>query len=233
MTRLHAAPRRTTQSTGSRIATLALGLSCWTTSACVSTLPAPQLSASAVRLDVPLVRQDALYDCGLAAISALCHYWGVAIPEEERINLAIHADKSAGLSGADLRAALSRFGLESFLFQGSLDRTPTGIYHQIDAGRPPLVMLSADGMQHHYGLVLGYDEPRGNLLVLDPMRGETLVPVELFARNWERCRRFTLLASRKAEAPDVADPRVARGANPPSIAHEPRSFHFSSTKVNP
>ena len=167
-------------------------------SACRANLPEPPLSESAVRLDLPLVKQDALYDCGLASISALCQYWGVEIPAEQRGALARTAEAEAGLSGAELCSALERLGLETYLFEGSLDRSVTGIYAQIDAGRPPLVMLSADGTAHHYSLVLGYDEPRGNLVLLDPLKGEILVPSSVFERNWQRCQGFTLLACRAA-----------------------------------
>jgi ABC-type bacteriocin/lantibiotic exporter with double-glycine peptidase domain len=174
---------------------------------CRATAPQTPLSDSAVRLDLPLVRQDALYDCGLASISALCQYWGVQVPDDERIALARTAAEEKGLSGAELCTALQGFGLETYLFQGSLDREPTGIYAQVDAGRPPLVMVSADGIGHHYEMVLGYDEPRANLILLDPVKGEILVPVVIFARNWERCQRFTLLACRKQAAPEIASVR--------------------------
>lgn len=178
-----------------------------------TTVPAAQLSESAVRLDLPLVRQDALYDCGLASISALCQYWGVDIPAEERALLARTAADNAGLSGSEVRAALEQLGLEVYLFEGSLDRTLTGIYGHVDAGRPPLVMVSTDGSGHHYELVLGYDEPRSNLILLDPMKGEILVPVTMFDLNWARCRRFTLLACRKEETPVAASQQVAAGAD--------------------
>jgi hypothetical protein len=62
-------------------------------------------------------------------------------------------------------------------------------------------MVSADGTGHHYELLLGYDEPRANLILLDPMKGEILVPIVVFERNWERCQRFTLLACREPAAP--------------------------------
>jgi len=129
----------------------------------------------------------------------LCQYWGVEIPAEERVALARTAEDREGLSGDEVRAALQQLGLEVYLFQGSLDHTPTGVYGHVDAGRPPLVMLSSDGENHHYGLVLGYDEPRGQLILLDPVKGEILVPVPTFERNWERCQRFTLLACRTDE----------------------------------
>ncbi|HVS18850.1 MAG TPA: cysteine peptidase family C39 domain-containing protein [Planctomycetota bacterium] len=153
-----------------------------------------QLSENAVRLDLPLVLQDDLYGCGLASVATLCQYWGVAIPEQERAALAETANQSEGLSGGELLAALRRVGLEVYLFQGTRDRSLTGLYAHVDAGRPLLVMLSPDGEDRHYGLVLGYDEPRGNVILLDPLRGEVLTSVSAFDRDWERCQRFTLLA---------------------------------------
>jgi len=170
-------------------------------SACRSVAqPRAPLSESAIRLDLPLVHQDALYDCGLASISALCQYWGVQIPDAERAELARSAEAQAGLSGSELQSALEQLGFEVYLFAGSVDRTATGIFGNIDAGRPLLVMLSSNGTAHHYGLVLGYDEPHGNLILLDPLKGELLVPLPVFERDWARCQRFTLLATRKAPA---------------------------------
>lgn len=181
-------------------------------SACRTATPqAAALSDSAVVLDLPLVRQDELYACGLASITALCRYWGTAIPDEERAQLAITAASEHGLSGGELRSVLLRLGFDAFLFQGSLDRASTGLYGHIDAGRPPLVMLSPDGDAHHYCLVLGYDEPRANVILLDPMKGQVLIPVVAFERNWKRCERFTLLATLPATSRDVA-----RGAQAPA-----------------
>ncbi len=158
------------------------------------------LSEDAVRLDLPLVRQDALYDCGLASLSALCAYWGVELSAEKRAELAETAELEAGLSGDEIRATLLDLGLDVYLFSGSLDRAVTGLYSHVDAGRPPLVMLSSDARNQHYGLVLGYDETNGALIVLDPSRGEVLTSTAAFERDWARCGNFTLLACRPASA---------------------------------
>lgn len=171
----------------------------------------PLLSDQAVTLDLPLVRQDELYNCGLAAISALCQYWNVELPPDERESLARRASDEKGLSGDELRAALERRGMETFLFRGALDRSDTGVYKQIDAGRPLVVMVSPDGKAHHYCLVLGYDEPRENVVLLDPARGQVLRSTKQFDRDWGACERFTLLACpkepetnvRKIEGPDL------------------------------
>lgn len=208
---------------------LALGVLVFQSSGCRSAPTIrPPLSESAVRLDLPLVRQDALYDCGLASLSALCQHWGIALPEEERAQLAQTAQENEGLSGSELCTTLQGLGLETYLFHGTLDRSATGVYRHVDAGRPPLVMLSADGTGQHYALVLGYDEPRGNLILLDPLKGEILVPVPAFERDWERCQRFTLLACRGPEEREgqvVLSQRAAgvTGAGISSHSAQPRN----------
>lgn len=162
-----------------------------------------------MRLDLPLVRQDALYDCGLASLSALCAYWGVELSAERRAELAATAEREEGLSGDEIRATLLDLGLEVYLFSGSLDRATTGLYSHVDAGRPPLVMLSPDGRNRHYGLVLGYDETRGALILLDPSKGEVLAANATFERNWARCDRFTLLACRRTPEGAANESNVA------------------------
>lgn len=221
---------------------ISLALASLAFAACSTVAPQAQLSDSAVRLDLPLVRQDAMYDCGLAAISALCRYWNVEIPDPTRLELARTAAEKAGLSGGELSDALTRLGLEVYLFEGTLDRTPTGVYGHVDAGRPPLVMVSPNETEHHYELLLGYDEARGNLILLDPMKGEILVPVAVFDRNWARCRRFTLLAC-PAEAPresaptpaptEAGAPRAPTGTTLSDPTHTDRTTPFPSQEVRP
>lgn len=167
------------------------------------TIHPDQVSADAVTLDLPIVHQDTLYTCGLASVSALCQYWNVDIPVQRRNDLSQTAERKEGLSGRELREALEELGMDAFLFRGTLDRSPTGLYGQVDQGRPPLVMISPDSSGHHYCLVLGYDEPRGNVFLLDPVRGQVIIPTAVFDREWARCQRFTLLACPK-EKPALA-----------------------------
>jgi len=172
--------------------------------ACRSTsAETPMLSESAVTLDLPLVHQDELHECGLSAISALVQYWSLEIPPDLRAQLAQQADQENGLTGGDLRRALESVGMETFLFRGALDRSETGLYRHVDAGRPLLVMFSLDEDRNHYGLVLGYDEARQTIVLLDPARGEVLRRVEVFERSWNDCSRFTLLAVPKNQGEDL------------------------------
>jgi ABC-type bacteriocin/lantibiotic exporter with double-glycine peptidase domain len=182
-------------------ATLALA-----SAACASTSARPMLSKEAKMLDLPLVEQDEMYACGLVSITALCRYWNVTIPPAESGRLAEVARANEGLSGGELREALSDLGFDTFLFRGELDHGTTGLFAHVDASRPPLVMVSPDPDSRHYVLFIGYDEPQRMACLLDPVRGRVLVPYETFEESWRACNRFTLLAVPSAlpNAPTLA-----------------------------
>lgn len=158
------------------------------------------LSKEAVVLDLPFVEQDEMYACGLVALSTLCSYWNTEIPASEREELSRSARDHQGLSGGEMCDALARLGFETFLFQGALDRSPTGLLAHVDAGRPLIVMISPEPGKRHYVLFLGYDEPQRDACLLDPVRGRVIVPYETFERTWQACDRFALLAVPKETA---------------------------------
>ena len=168
-----------------------------------------QLSASATVLPTPLVEQDELHECGLAAISSLCGFYGVTIPEAERVALAQQAEAKQGLSGAELREALQSLGFEVWIFEGSFDRAPTGVLHHVEEGRPLLVMTS-ERDNNHYSLLIGHDPELANVVLLDPRRGRVLLPDQTFDQQWSAVQRFTLLAV-PTQAGSVA--QAAEGAH--------------------
>jgi hypothetical protein len=93
-------------------------------------------------------------------------------------------------------------------------------------------MLSTDGVGHHYALVLGYDDPRDRLILLDPRKGEILVPAAVFDRNWARCQRFTLLACsgdvyRIARSPQSVPPDTGGG-----VPRDPSSHSSFNTTIS-
>jgi hypothetical protein len=81
-----------------------------------------------------------------------------------------------------------------FIFEGARDHSVTGLYTQVDKQRPPLVLLAPQPESHHYCLFLGYDEARGNVVLLDPRRGKILMDDTTFDRAWAAAEQFTLLA---------------------------------------
>jgi ABC-type bacteriocin/lantibiotic exporter with double-glycine peptidase domain len=176
--------------------------------------PIEWTSPEAVVLDLPLVRQDELHECGLAALTALVRYWGNDLGAERRAELAALAEANEGLSGAQLRAALEAEGWEVWIYSGELAGSPIALRHQVDEGRPPLVMISPDGDTHHYCLVLGYDLTMRSVLLLDPRRGRIAMDEARFSEAWERSRRFTLLAVPPAAIPVQLDPPTNKETAP-------------------
>jgi ABC-type bacteriocin/lantibiotic exporter with double-glycine peptidase domain len=151
------------------------------------------LSSHAVVLETPQTRQDDLYDCGLAAISALCSYYHVEIPGSERTELARLASTNEGLSGSELRAVLERCGMEVYLFEGSISGSSTSLQSNILAHRPMLVLTELAG-NNHYGLVVGFDPDFDSIVLLDPLLGRMVIESGDFERRWEPMHRFALLA---------------------------------------
>ncbi len=160
----------------------------------VACTAAPErLSPAGIELPAPFVAQDELHACGLSAVSALCAYHGVELPEPLRLDLARLSRENLGLSAGELRDALEDLGFEVFLFQGTTGAGTTGLPRHIGAGRPVLVLLEADGSAH-YVLVTGHDPLDGRLVLLDPRRGRVVVPLTDFERQWEPTQRLALLA---------------------------------------
>jgi hypothetical protein len=159
--------------------------------------PTPVLSDQAVVLEMPIEMQtperDALHACGLRAISALCAWHSVAMPRELAADLAKRAVEEKGLTGAQLRAALESLGFEVFVYSGALDKSETGLLHQVEARRPAIVMTTPGGGTNHYSLFLGNDPLNDLVVLLDPDRGYIAIPRPVFEREWEACQRFTLL----------------------------------------
>ncbi|HEX6886347.1 MAG TPA: cysteine peptidase family C39 domain-containing protein [Planctomycetota bacterium] len=206
MTRPHsAAPgRRSTRPVTRTLLALCttLGLA-----ACVLSPRRPEelsITPHTVLLVVPAVPQEELHECGLASLATLCGFHGVTIPAAEQQRLAAIAREWEGLSGAELRAVLIELGMEAFLFQGSLDWASTGLYHQIDHGRLPLVMISRDGETLHTCLVTGYDRSTESVYLYDPVRGHLRLGTDDFDDLWTNARRFTLLALPREETPEEA-----------------------------
>ena len=151
------------------------------------------MSAHAVVLQTPVVQQDDLYDCGLAAISALCGYYGIEIPPDQRTELAQLAMKNEGLSGTELRAALERDGLEVYLFEGRIKEGATSLEANVLAHRPMLVMIDLGG-SHHYSLVVGFDPDADTLVLVDPRLDRIVMTTATFEERWVPTRHFAMLA---------------------------------------
>ncbi len=153
-------------------------------------------SPTARILDVPFEPQGEATDCGVAAADMVTRYYGAPLAGAPRERLASEARTRGAVSGRALKASLQEAGYFAALFAGSLDREVTGLYRQLDLGRPLIVMVRpSPAAPGHYVVLAGQDAARGVLVILDPLVGPRVVETARFLKAWEGAGRFTLLAA--------------------------------------
>lgn len=151
-----------------------------------------RLSGHAIRLKVPFERQAMPDLCGVAAVKMLAGFYQKPLSDGELAGLTEEARGTGGVSGASLKDALEEDGYFVAVFPGTLDRQLSGLYRQVDMGRPAIVMIGEH--PRHYCVLTGYDETRSLLVLQDPGRGEVALDLDTFTRLWAESKRFTLLA---------------------------------------
>jgi ABC-type bacteriocin/lantibiotic exporter with double-glycine peptidase domain len=177
-----------------RSAALLAALCC----ACASRGSLDALSPEAVVIDVPVLQQTQEFECGFIALEIVCRHHGLPLAPTCAAQLRASALRNDGLTGAEIRSALETSGYEAYVFAGTLDRSPTGAYEHLDRGRPLIAMSSTEDGHRHFEVLIGYDAPRDNLILLDPVRGRVARARTVFESGWARCGRFLLLALPKA-----------------------------------
>jgi ABC-type bacteriocin/lantibiotic exporter with double-glycine peptidase domain len=156
------------------------------------------LSDEAVLLDLPLVRQTSANLCGEVALEMLTRYYGVLLTTGQETRLKKQAEQEKGITGKTLKKVLEEQGYFVAVFSGTLDRKVSGLYHHLDLKRPLIVMIQGDGPdRNHYVLAVGYDEGTDAVVLLDPVRGEVVMPLINFRKAWKKVNNFTILAMPK------------------------------------
>ncbi len=163
---------------------------------CVAQTPTPTQNLPEIKLEVAWTKQVSPNLCGLAAIEMIEGFYGQKLNDTQKDWLRTAAASGSGLKGSDLVTVLRAEDDEAVVFPGTFSAEgPTGLYYQLNIGRPLVVMItSKDGHNSHYDVVVGYDLKQGQLLVIDPAIGPLSVPIKDFAAAWNRARNFTLLA---------------------------------------
>jgi ABC-type bacteriocin/lantibiotic exporter with double-glycine peptidase domain len=143
--------------------------------------------------DVPVIRQQAEHDCGPAALASILARWG--IPDAlAQIHREVASDPRGAAAG-DLRDFAKKKGLDAFLIVGE----EADLAREIASGRPVLVGLlqrySNGQVLSHYEVVVGLNEARHRILLLDPGNGPREDSLEAFTREWQGSKRLTLIVA--------------------------------------
>lgn len=161
-----------------------------------------KLSSAAKVLEVPQEKQDAPSLCGLVVVDMLTRYYRQELPASQHDSLKSIAIANNGISGDQLVTSLGQAGYYAVVYPGALDHTPTGVYTEIDNGRPVIVMLKStvNGLTH-FTIVSGYDPTNDYVILTDPVLGQNVMRAKDFADRWSGTNKFTLLAVPQPQVP--------------------------------
>jgi tetratricopeptide (TPR) repeat protein len=157
----------------------------------------PQRSEAA---GVPFFAQEE-YQCGPAAMAMALGRSGLPVTPGELKEKVYTASLRGSLQPAMIAAA-RRLGRVAYVIS-----TPDALFREIDAGHPVVVLqnLGLDWVPvWHYAVVVGYDIPKGEL-ILHSGRDERLrTDWRVFENAWSRADNWGLLVLRPEEMPATA-----------------------------
>jgi ABC-type bacteriocin/lantibiotic exporter with double-glycine peptidase domain len=142
---------------------------------------------------VPVLRQEGERNCGASVIAMLLRYWGIPASEAE-IRAASGVPPAKGLPAEFLRTYLRGRGLDAFLFEGTF----SDFEHELQGGRPVVVGVLRPFVQNtyaHYQLIVGINQARQEVVVIDPADGWRVYPFEGFVREWKPTQFLTMAVS--------------------------------------
>lgn len=138
--------------------------------------------------DVPFYPQEK-YQCGPASLAAVLNYYREA-PDPEAIAEAIFDPKRRGTLSLDLALYTRERGFDARWYSGG----PTDLIHQIDKGRPLLVLVDLGFgpiRRPHFMVAIGYS-PQG-VIAHSGIQKNRFIAWNTFISRWERGEFWTLL----------------------------------------
>jgi hypothetical protein len=111
------------------------------------------------------------------------------------IRRAVGAKPDHGVAAGSLRQFARERGFAAFLISGERG----DLVNEVRANRPVLVGLvqryTGNKALSHYEVVVGINEARGRVLLLDPGRGPREDELASFDREWQDAGRLTLVVA--------------------------------------
>ena len=180
------------------LAPLGCLLGCLLASACAPGHPARLTGAElagaggwVVVAGVPEVRQASREGCGAAALEMVLGFWRVPTGQDQLWSAAA-PPPGQGVRAGRLRDLARDRGLQAFLLEGTL----ADLDRELARQHPVLVGVlqrRGDRADPHYLVVVGLNQRRQQVLVLDPAAGLRELPLAEFVVAWAATRRVTLV----------------------------------------
>lgn len=166
----------------------------------VSELPA---SAWTIELDdTPFYPQER-YQCGPAALTTVLEKSGADVSLGDIVDKVYLPGRQGSLQ-LELLAATRTEGRLPYVIDGTLE----GIWRQLEAGRPVLVLQNlgvAAIPRWHYAVVVGIDVERGDVVLRSGTDRRRVTPLRTFLRTWRRGGYWGMVALAPEELPAAVD----------------------------
>ncbi|MBI2132844.1 MAG: PA2778 family cysteine peptidase [Candidatus Tectomicrobia bacterium] len=132
--------------------------------------------------DVPFYPQEKFY-CGPAALAMALGWSGVPVRPGELVSL-MYTPERKGTLQTEILTAARRRGRVAYPVSSLAD-----LLREVAAGHP-VVVLQNLGLswypRWHYSVVVGYDLPRGEVILHSGLEARAPMPMRLFERTWAR-----------------------------------------------
>jgi ABC-type bacteriocin/lantibiotic exporter with double-glycine peptidase domain len=144
--------------------------------------------------NVHVIHQESEHECGVAALAMVFDHWGVHDATGDlRQRLPVTSER--GIQARHLREVARARGFRAYLVSG----VEADLVNEVRAQRPVLVGLvqryGGDKALTHYEVVVGINEQRRRVLLLDPGRGPREDGLDTFDQEWRDAGRLALVVA--------------------------------------
>ena len=152
--------------------------------------PGATLTARVQLEQVPFFPQED-FQCGPAALATVLQASKVDILPDALVSQ-VYVPSRQGSLQVEMLAAARRYGRISQILAPDLK----GLLEQVQAGKPVLVMQNL-GLswypQWHYAVVVGFDLPRGEIVLRSGLVKDYRISLTLFERTWQRAEHWAVV----------------------------------------
>jgi ABC-type bacteriocin/lantibiotic exporter with double-glycine peptidase domain len=144
--------------------------------------------------NVRVIWQESEHECGVAALAMVLDRWGVPDAAAD-VRRRLPPPSERGIQAQALRRVARERGFRAYIVSaGEAD-----LVNELRARRPVLVGLvqryAGNKALTHYEVVVGVNEERRRVLLLDPGRGAREDDLAAFDREWQDAGRLALVVA--------------------------------------
>jgi tetratricopeptide (TPR) repeat protein len=169
-----------------------------------------QLPQQAELSEVPFYPQET-HQCGPASLAMVLDSGGAKVTPQE-LTSQVYLPGREGSLQVEMLAAARRNGMLAYELAPKLD----DVLAEVASGTPVVVLQNLALSWYpiwHYAVVVGYDLPRGEIVLRSGLERRQVLPLTTFEHTWERAGYWAMLA-----LPPGAVPRTATEAGYMSAA---------------